>query len=236
MTDDFVFTTIFIQYNYTRNSFHSFHQKRIAIPRKSTQKLMLKWCQNKLPQAQLYTLSSQLADFPEIHTAFLWTREVFQLVVPNNILVFFTCLAQPSPVCSYLPPSDENFDLISQSFVREVKSDSVTMLALSRKLPVFYQLLNGLKLEERLPSEFKGVIFKLVELSKEPFKCSVGNHKPEKDSLVSHFPSLPLVRKRGCYALDKSKLESGCTKIYTRHLLEYLQYTAFMVCNKNFSC
>ena len=203
------------------NKFYcSDHKTRLAIDKKNVRNLLLSWCKGNREKAKRFQLVSALSSYAEIYESFMWTEQTYKTSIPNGISNFFKCLAKASPVCSYLPPTEECFSLVELLFKSGIKLNSSSMRSIYNKTPIFYNLLMAMGELTSLPLQWKPLIYKLIELSRKPF---IGiNHVDEvanEDAAesMSFFPSLPVIRKRGRYAMDKVKDEKLCTKNYTSH-------------------
>ena len=198
---------------------YRYHSARVAINNRNVRISLANWCCKKVIGNPLYQLTRDLAAFPEIHEAFLYVKRIFTTSVPKGIKDFFLTMSRPSPVCAYIYPSDESFNLLETIFNINIKDDPIYLKSLKDRLPLIYDLLMAFSLESCLPVEFKPLIFKLIEKAQEPFRngpimdnCHQLNEMP-----MSFFPSLPLVRTRGCYEMDNKKHENHCTKNYISH-------------------
>lgn len=194
---------------------------RIALPHVEGRRLLKEWCCKKLPRSGLKILIGILTSFEPIYTVFLWVLEAFPVLVPEGIIRFLNCLSQPTAVCSYIPPTQENFDLLEMVFKDNFKSDVTSMRKLSESLPIFYNVLCSL-FEAALPRLWKPLLRYLVKKSLDPFnntKVQQDLPPPEND-LLSFFPSLPLRRGRGKYSLDNPGVDTSspvCNKYYRGH-------------------
>ena len=177
------------------------------------------WCCKKVIGNPLYQLTKDLAAFPEIHEAFLHVKRIFTSSVPKGIKDFVLTLSRPSPVCAYIYPSDESFNLLETIFNINIKGDPIYLKSLKDRLPLIYDLLMAFSLESCLPVEFKPLIFKLIEKAQEPFRSGpvIDNDHQLNVVPMSFFPSLPLIRTRGCYKMDNKKPENHCTKNFISH-------------------
>ena len=118
----------------------------------------------------LYQLTRDLAAFPEIHEAFLHVKQIFTTSVPKGIKDFFLTLSRSSPICAYIYPSDESFNLLETIFDINIKDDPIYLKSLKDRLPLIYDLLMAFLLESCLPVEFNPLIFKLIEKAQELFR------------------------------------------------------------------
>ena len=162
-----------------------------------------------------------LTDYPELHEAFLWIEKKFKDVnhIPKGVLNFVECLAKASPTCSYLPPTEECFSLVTKLFEKDAFNSSELLLKINNKLPMFFGLIRDLKYENRLPGEMKSLVYHLISLSRKPFTGPTRLTpllQPVNDT-VSCFPMLPAVRERGHYAMDIKRDEPLCQKNYSSH-------------------
>ena len=107
-----------------------------------------------------------------------------------------------SPVCAYIYPSDESFNLLETTFNINIKDDHIYLKSLKDRLPLLYDLLMAFSLESCLPVEFKPLIFKLIEKAEEPFRngpimdnCHQLNEMPMFFSRVCHWYAREAVTK-----------------------------------------
>ena len=158
-----------------------------------------------------------LASFTEIYEAVQYIDTLFD-VLPKGIADFFRCLARPSPVCSYVLPSEDVYSLIDKLFNPSIKEDVVFMKELSEKAPVIFRLLSAFQIETSMPYSFKQLFGKLIFLSRKPFQndgegSSSENLVCDSEYLMGFFPKLPMLRPRGVYETDKLNSESVHKKI-----------------------
>ena len=178
------------------------------------------WCKGKINTASLYALQAAVSEYKEIHEAFIWTNKKYPSKQPRGIKDFFLCLSKPSPVCSYLYPSEECFSLLEKLFIVGVKSQVSTMRDLHNKLPIFFDLLTSMEDQSSLPFDWKPVAYKLMQLAGQPFtgpKLIEESAQSGDEKVMSYFPTLPMLRRRGRYVMDAVKDETICTKNYPSH-------------------
>ena len=149
---------------------YRYHSARVAINNRNVRISLANWCCKKVIGNPLYQLTRDLAAFPEIHEAFLYVKRIFTTSVPKGIKDFFLTMSRPSPVCAYIYPSDESFNLLETIFNINIKDDPIHLKSLKDRLPLIYDLLMAFSLESCLPVEFKPLIFKLIEKAQEPFR------------------------------------------------------------------
>ena len=137
---------------------------------------------------------------------------------------FLLSLACASPVCSLVAPKEALHALLRQ-VVHEgenIRKCAPAMEQLQAQVPVLFELVSTLP---RIPvSTLSPIIERLVEKSKAPFAnlCSQPETSitpTQKDSsCLAFFPSLPQVRSRNSYYVDKQhKQRSVCTKNSSGH-------------------
>ena len=105
------------------------------------------WCCKKVIGNPPYQLMRHLAAFPEIHEAFLHVKRILTTSVPKGIKDFFFTLTRPSPVCVYIYPSDESFNLLETIFNINIKDDPIYLKSLKDRLPLICDLLMAFSLE-----------------------------------------------------------------------------------------
>ena len=89
--------------------------------------------------------------------------------MPNAVIDILLCVSSPSPVCSYLYPSEEVLDLVMELFETNIKSDVKKMKEFQEKIPLFFNLLVCFSIETSLPDEWKGLIILLTDIARKPF-------------------------------------------------------------------
>ena len=154
-------------YNVLRYRYHS---ARVAINNRNVWISFANWCCKKVIRNPLHQLTRDLAAFPEIHETFLHVKRVFTTSVPKGIKDFFVTFSRPLPICTYIYPSDESFNLLETIFNISIKDDPIYVKSLKDRFPLIYDLLIRLSLESCLPVEFKRLIFKLIEKAQTPFR------------------------------------------------------------------
>ena len=182
---------------------------------------MEKWINRRLSSHQKRSFMQDLASFPEIYKAVQYIDTLFD-ALPKGIADFFRCLARPSPVCSYVLPSEDVYNLIDKILTPGIKEDVIFMKELSEKAPVIFRLLSAFQIETSMPYAFKQLFGKLIFLSRKPFQNDGEASNPENfvcnsEYLMDFFPKLPKLRPRGVYESDKLNSESVCAKKYSSH-------------------
>ena len=115
-------------------SIFSFHEKRIAIPEKDLRNKLKNWIQRKLKQQSVKSFKEMLrVKYSQIYSVLVWCEDNFQTLLPNSVIDILNCLASPSPVCSYIYPDDEVYNLIQDLFLPNVKSDAEKNEKISRQ-------------------------------------------------------------------------------------------------------
>ena len=179
---------------------------------------MQQWSLKKIKPAMIHRLKTALSPYHEIYDVFLWTLATFPVIVPKGVLQFFNCLSQPSPVCSYLFPSEECLELADKLYTVNVKMHVETYKEIYEKLPVFFHLLNSL-FESSLPLVWKPLIRYLILKSQKPFvdAANVPETAPSDEDSMDFFPCLKKVRGRGKFELDNEAESTVCNKYYRGH-------------------
>ena len=143
-------------------------------------------------------------------------------VLPKGIADFFRCLARPSPVYSYVLPSEDVYSLIDKIFNPSIKEDILFKKELSEKAQVIFRLLSAFQIETSMSYAFNQLFGKLIFLSRRPFEndgeaSNSENLVCDSEYLMGFFPKLPKLRTREVYESDKLNNESVCTKKYSSY-------------------
>ena len=91
---------------------------------------------------------------------------------PRSLGRIFQMLSSPSPVCSYVPPTNEIYELLLKLVDHNITSDSEVMRDLQMKLPFFHDLLSELRIESSLPDVWTGLLLHLFDCSMNPFETA----------------------------------------------------------------
>ena len=136
---------------------------------------------------------------------------------------FICALSCPSPVCAWIHPTEEVFDLLHKISLEDITVNPVLMSNLQQKIPVLFQLLRDV---HHLPKRYLTPLFDaLIEKSNAPFLSAAGTteqkEQPEPQSILCDlacFPCLPLVRNRQRYDADCHSCKTPrCTKQSSGH-------------------
>ena len=149
---------------------YRYHSARVAISNRNVWISFANWCCKKVIRNYLHQLTTDLAAFPENHETFLHVKRVFTTSVPKGIKDFFLTFSRPLPVCTYVYPSDESFNLLETIFNISIKDDPIYVKSLKDRLSLIYDLLMAFSLESCLPVEFKLLTFKVIEKAQEPLR------------------------------------------------------------------
>ena len=116
-----------------------------------------------------------------------WSVDVFEKPnsFPRGLRNIYQLVSSPSPVCSYIEPTEEVFSLLMKTLSSNIKSDSNVMRLLQTKLPFFHDLLSSLSVEDRIPEEWKGLILHLIDKAREPFESSESVRTPSLDGIFN---------------------------------------------------
>ena len=139
---------------------------------------------------------------------------------PTEWKQFFCALASSSSVCALLHPSETLFSVLLGLQSGNYLSSMETCQYLQHEVPVLFELLRNLK---TFPKCLVQVIREMVKKAKTPFQSCTTDCTTSictscsADLDVAFFPSLPVIRSRGTYAMDKSFQTKICTKHRTRH-------------------
>ena len=182
---------------------------------------MEKWIKRRFSSQEKRIFMQYLASFPEIYEAVQYIDTLFD-VLPKGIADYFPCLARPSPVWSYVLPSEDVYSLINKIFTPSIKEDVIFMKDLSEKALLIFRLLSAFQIETSTPYTFKQLFGKLIFMSRKPFQndgeaSNSENLVCDSKYLMGFFPRLPKIGPRGVYDSDKLNSESVCAKKYSSH-------------------
>ena len=146
------------------------HKQRIAIPEKKLCDDFKRWIAGKRSSSATKSLLSLLKiNHRSIANVFKWANDSFGNSIPVAIVDIFSCLASESPVCSYFYPSLEVKNLSMKLFDIHLKSNSAVMKQIQHLMPLFFNVLSSLQIENCLLGEWKGLIIDLADLAIFPF-------------------------------------------------------------------
>ena len=143
--------------------------------------------------------------------------DVFACPTPWSGLLY--ALAQTSPVCALLHPSENLVDLLCTIESKDITTDVNAMEMLQKEIPLLFSFFRHLKYTHS--SILLPIVKTMILKSKAPFALnssstsisSLHSSQPPHESELSYFPSLPKVRQRGYYTADKTNpKEKLCTK------------------------
>lgn len=134
---------------------------------------------------------------------------------PTEWRDFVSALASSSSVCALLHPSEKLF-----SFLLGLKSGSYV-----RSMEECQYLQHEVPVLKTFPGYLVPVINEMVKKAKAPFQLCTTEYNTDAvmcsssnaESDMAFFPSLPVIRSRGTYAMDKSLQTKICTKHRTGH-------------------
>ena len=153
--------------------YYSKQASRVAFAEPSTRKLINEFLATKERLAT--TLRLQLVNLPCIGPVFEWIISHFDLLthnvstVPRGIKRFLQCVGSPSPVSTYLFPSDENIGLVKTLCKKSITNDGIALRVLQSELPIFYGLTAAIKQVPVLPGCFQDLLDKLAVCASAPF-------------------------------------------------------------------
>ncbi|SMN01297.1 hypothetical protein SPONN_2363 [uncultured Candidatus Thioglobus sp.] len=150
------------------------------------------------------------------------------LVCPSQWSPLLSALASPSPVCGLVRPSEQLFHILQRLRTEDITKDVESMKILQTEIPVIFELLRCVTYNYLPTKSLIPVIEQMMEKSMAPFVSSEPEvkkantiSKGSDESVLSelaYFPSLPKVRVRGVYSVDKhSRKAVGCTKQSSGH-------------------
>lgn len=93
-------------------------------------------------------------------------------LIPDSLRVFIRCMASPSPVCSYLFPSDSIDHLVSSLTERPVRANMDKYHHLQLEVPILFHVVKDLGCEV-LPECFRDLLKYLMLRAKSPFSDHV---------------------------------------------------------------
>ena len=111
----------------------------------------------------------------------IWVKETYMdssfinHTVPPGVRAFIKCIASKSPVCSYIPWTLENMNLLDDLFTN-IREDDEKVIKLHENLPVFFNLL--IAVDGKLPQIFKAIILHLKDIAGKPFHSCVPQKSP----------------------------------------------------------
>ncbi len=148
-----------------------------------------------------------------------------RLVAPEYSRKFLLSLASTSPVCAYIPCNEDVISLLSRIIEREdLRCDPVSWSHLQQLVPVVFDIL--VKCESHIiPVELSKLLNVLLNKTRATFPPCEEEENEEllhdkSTDLSSFFPSLPIMRNRGSYDIDKQQHASAdmiCGKNYRGH-------------------
>ncbi len=141
--------------------------------------------------------------------------------VPPGILTLLRCMSTPSPVCSYIPASEEIEALVlrlEEGMI--IKKEPTHLLLLQNSAPVLFDALKTFP-EIPLPDYWIDLLKELCIKGNACFSSAsehILNGPNDEDSPASFFPAWPTLRERGRYKMDKKlSAEENCSKFYRGH-------------------
>ena len=145
---------------------------------------------------------------------------------PPELKDLLLMISSNSPVCAFLPPTEEVFQLIAELSEASEQNNYDTyspefLRMLQNKIPMIYQIVNKI----RDVSLYLKTLFKqMMVISERTFNEKDSKKEEEfieqeRNDPSSFFPSLPQVRHRGVYKADRLTNKDGkvCNKQSTRH-------------------
>ena len=100
------------------------------------------------------------------------------VTMPKGLKNFLKCIGSESAVCSYLPPTPQNLDLLDDMF-DGIRQKPYKLKLLQHELPVFFDLAVDVRDtditedQQDVPLVFKAMILHLKDVAKKPFQCHV---------------------------------------------------------------
>ena len=132
-----------------------------------------------------------------IFNALQWTLATFSADnVPDAIRDIFQYLSSSSPVCSYMFTSNFVISIAEALFENNIKLNHELMRSIQNELPLFFNVLASLNIEQCLPQEWKGLVLFLIDVSQQHFNnaepvnttaCSSSNEIGWLEIFVLHY-------------------------------------------------
>lgn len=208
----------------------SFHEK-IFIPDFNTRKLL-----HRLAAGGQYIRGKTVKPLDKKEKEKLF-KDIKEASLPlSNLLTEIECdpgsiaayrklllsLASPSPVCSYVHPTTEVQDLLSEIFKEiDVRKNPILVEKIHKLIPIIFDVLEN----KSIAGSLKLLLKEMWNIAIDPFVDSIPDQESEeeiKNEEMAFFPSLPKIRNRGVFDQDKRntrnnrKLET-CSKTYRGH-------------------
>lgn len=103
---------------------------------------------------------------------------------------------------------------------KDLTTDLNAMELLQKEFPLLFSLLWALK-TNKYTNVLIPIINDLILKSNAPFTAPTSDNASSSSSgsstELSYFPSLPVIRERGCYTADRVSREKLCTKLSRGH-------------------
>ena len=163
----------------------STQESRVGIKDRDQRQLILNFARvsKKMTSAEVTTLKNSVD--PYLRDLVLWVVREYGLLdeddacLPPGIEAFLRCIASPSPVCNYLPPSPDNIKLIRQLTSVDFQALPDLRKRLLDSMPIFSNLLCELDSKYlRLPKCFHVLLERLITAAEEPF-VNPDHHQPD---------------------------------------------------------
>lgn len=144
---------------------------------------------------------------------------------PSGISKFILAISKKTPICAIFRPIDELQGICTKILQGHcVKQHPADMLLLQRKCPLLFELITEID-DPALISKMRDLLRKLLQIAGTPFRVNGSPEVPigsEGNAIVdglTYFPSLPILRGRGCYQVDRQRTTSEviCNKKAGRH-------------------
>ena len=144
---------------------------------------------------------------------------------PSGISKFILAISKNTPICAIFQPIDELQGLCTKILQGHcVNQHPGDMLLLQRKCPLLFELITEMD-DPALMSKMRDLLRKLLQIAGAPFRVNGSPEVPigsEGNAIVdglTYFPSLPLLRGRDCYQVDRQRSTSEviCNKKAGRH-------------------
>ena len=93
--------------------------------------------------------------------------------MPRGLKNFIKCIGSESPVCHYLPPTNDNLTLLDDMF-NGIRSKAYKMQSLQKNLIIFFDLVVDVDDGTgNLPLEFNAMVLHLKNVAGKPFQSHV---------------------------------------------------------------
>jgi hypothetical protein len=194
----------------------SSYSQRVFLEDAKTRKLLRKFCKN-VENTDFTSLPALLLVCPPLCRILEKYGTPSLGDAPQGLRMFLLELSSSSSVCAWIPPSGRSV-LVLDKIINgmAIRGDALDMKMLQEDMPIIFRLITDVPID----ADIIEILKRLKQVSQQPFKqhtqmpleCST-----EKNMDVAYFPSLPVVRRRGIYTIDRKQKPDGCRKNSSRH-------------------